>query len=210
MTDPSPFAKLAALYSRGPNNGASTNSLDLALSRVTVAEKNLEEARSTARAAARREGMRIDGLFGKCSFIRRETGERWADEAAERAHAEGKQLAYCELTKIFCDMNGVDYEDALAQAKNSMKVGVEHAERVRAEMRDVFEAAAAGKLKLAGKILRELFPDGDRRNAQLARQIIAAGARRDSDPSNERPDPTGLAKQIVNSGRRRRGEKEIK
>jgi hypothetical protein len=72
-----------------------------------------------------------------------------------------------------------------------------------------FDAVEAGDLELAGEIYRELFPGGtpsDRRSADTARQILAAAARRDSDPSNERPSPEGLAKQIINSGRKRRGE----
>ena len=92
MTDPSPFARLAALYSRGPSNGASTNSLDLALSRVAVAEKNLEEARSAARVAARRAGVSGSYLFEATSFIPRSTGHRWRDEALEQGKAERTQL----------------------------------------------------------------------------------------------------------------------
>jgi hypothetical protein len=205
MTDPSPFAKLAALYSRGPSNGASSNPVDLALARCATAEANLQSARAAARAAAKAHGVKLAGLFQSSQFVNRSWAERIADERGHEEYEAGKQEAYRELTRIFC---GGNYEAALAQAKVSMKVGEKHAGRVQAEMRDAgfFDAVEAGKLKLAGKILRELFPDGDRRNAQLARQIIAAGVRRDSDPSNERPDPTGLAKQIVDAGRKRRGE----
>jgi hypothetical protein len=212
----SPFVKLAALQSRVPsNNGGSTDPVALALARCAAAEENLENARGAARAAARSAGKKISGLFSESAFIRRESGERWADEAAGRAHAEGKQAAYEELTRVFCRINGVDYEDAVARAKISAKISKEDSARKQAEMRNAgfFDAVEAGDLKRAGRILNELlFPGGaqsSRRSADTARQIIAAGVRARSDGADERPGPEGLAKLIVNSGRKRRGEKEI-
>jgi hypothetical protein len=215
MTDGSSFSKLAALYSRvTPSNGGGSSSLSLTLDRVAVAERNLDEARTAARAAAKREGVSLANLFGETQFIARSSGERWRDEAAARSHAEGKQEAYCELTKIVCNVNGVDYEDAMAQARISIEVVKERSKREQARLRSsgFYAAVEAGDLERAGRIHNELFPveaQSDRRSADLARQILTAAARRDSDPSNERKSPEGLARSIVNAGRRRRGEKEI-
>jgi hypothetical protein len=217
MTGPSPFSKLAALYARVPSsNGGNTNSLDLALSRVSVAERNLEEARAATRAAAKREGVKLSGLFSG-QFIMRSTGERWADEARAEGHEAGKAFAREEIIKIMMKSKGLDYETEMKkiraeQAANTVKWEA-YAAQWRAEMEAAgfFAACDAGDFKLAGQIYFEKHPEEFRTNksGNTARAILAAGAKARSDGSNERPDPTGLARAIVNSGRKRRGEKEI-
>jgi hypothetical protein len=218
MADISSFnPKLAALVARvqgrvPSSNGANADPVAMALGRVAAAEANLESARASARVAAKREGVSLSNLFGDCSFIKRETGERWRDEGVAWAHAEGKQEAYSEMARIFCEMHGADYEAAQAHARVSIEASKERSKRERAEMRNAgfFDAVEAGHLKLAGRILNKLYPPatqfGRRSTTENARMILAAGAKARSDGSGERPDPEGLAKKIIDSGRRRRGE----
>jgi hypothetical protein len=219
-----PFSKLAELQARAramkssvivpSGNGASGNSLALALSRVAAAEKNLEEARSTARATARGAGKTISGLFSESQFVGRGTAERWTDAARSEGFENGKAFAREEITRVMMQSRGLDYETEMKkiraeQAANTVKWKA-YAAQWRAEMEAAgfFAACDAGDFKLAGQIYFEKHPEERRGNA--ARAILAAATRRDSDPSNERPDPTGLARAIVNSGRRRRNEPEIK
>jgi hypothetical protein len=74
-------------------NGAG-GSVSFALERVAVAEKNLQAAREAARAAARKAGVDLAGLFSESAFIARATGERWRD-AGRR---EGEKV----MSDIFC------------------------------------------------------------------------------------------------------------
>jgi hypothetical protein len=209
----SPFVKLAALQSRVPSsNSGNANAVDFALSRVSIAERNLAEARDAARVAARQSGVPLANLFGKTQFVARSSGERWADEARAEGHAAGKQCAYEEVTRVFCNMRGVSYEAEMARAKIWSKICKKDSERTQAKMREAgfYRAVESGDLDRAGRILNELFPveaqSGRRSAAETARAILAAGERARSDGSNERPDPEGLAKKIIDSGRRRRGE----
>ena len=115
-----PFSKLAELQARAraikssvilpSGNGANANSLDLALSRVAVAERNLEEARSAARAAARQSGVKISGLFSESLFVSRATAERWTDETRAESYEAGKTFAREEITRVMIESRGLNYE----------------------------------------------------------------------------------------------------
>jgi len=104
---PSPFADIAraqaghggVTHLHTSVNRTLSATLDIALDRVATAEKVLEAARSDARSAARRAGVSLSHLFGECSFIKRETGERWRDEA----RAAGGEQRVREIVGIFAE-----------------------------------------------------------------------------------------------------------
>jgi hypothetical protein len=88
----SPFAGFTRLHGNGALPRISwvggTPSLVAALARVEAVEGTLAEARAAARAAARREGKPVAGLFGESRFILRATREKWTDAARlEGMHA---------------------------------------------------------------------------------------------------------------------------
>jgi hypothetical protein len=187
MADPSPFAKLAALYSR---NGASTNSLDLALSRVTIAERNLEEARSTARVVARREGVPLANLFGKTQFIARSSGERWADEARV-AGAEERTLVIIKALKAARDPDP-RYRDAAEALRRGMERG----------LFDGILGAAVSTADAADDDDDEVEAARVEAEARTnAAAILKAAALRDAGGPRV-PEPAGKAKRILDAARR--------
>jgi hypothetical protein len=87
-------------------NGAG-GSVNLALERVAVAEKNLQAAREAARAAARQAGVSLDGLFASGAYIARSTGERWRDEGFEAGRRKGEKVMADIFTRSV-DMDATD------------------------------------------------------------------------------------------------------
>jgi hypothetical protein len=189
------------------NGGASSNgaqsssvtSLAFVRRRVAGAEAELEAAREAMRVAAAKAGIERAGLFSESLFVGRGTAERWTDEARAEGHEAGKRCAYEETTRAFCLINGHDFDAVMAQVKISGEAVRASSKRTQARLRAAgfYAAVEANDLELAGQILHELFPGGeqsDRRSSELSRQILTAAKRRDSDPSNERPNPEGLAR----------------
>jgi hypothetical protein len=90
MIKSSPFASLVPF-----RNGASvpsfggTPTLASALAGVERAEAQLEAARAQAKAAARREGRGVSGLFAEGRFVSRATAEKWTDEARNEGWRAG-------------------------------------------------------------------------------------------------------------------------
>jgi hypothetical protein len=211
------FASLAARYARVPSgNGVTANSLDLALNRVRTAEENLESARAAARTAAKADGVKLEGLFSESRFVNRSWAERIADERGAESFQNGKEFAREEIIKIMMRSRGLDYTTEMRkiQTESAARMAYlnEEGARWRAKMKAAgfFAACDDGNYELAGRIYFEQFPEHfspPSRRGDVARQILVAGAKARSTPGNdERPDPQGLAKMIVDSGRRRRGE----
>jgi hypothetical protein len=214
-----PFSKLAELQARArairssvvvpTPNGVSSSSLDLALARCAAAEKNLEEARLAARTAARAAGRKAAGLFSDSQFVSRATAERWCDEARAEEFENGKAFAREEITRIMIESRGLNYENEMKKIRAEGKAHSAQldadAARWRKEAPEFFAACDCGNWKLAGQIYFQKYSERDK-SGNAARAILTAAARRDSDGANERPEPTGLAAQIVQAGRKRRGE----
>jgi hypothetical protein len=100
---PSPFAGVVPFRSNGssvPSIGG-TVTLAAALSRVAAAEEALSAARAHARAAAKREGVSVRGLFEDSRYILRATGEKWCDEARAEGDSAGYQRACKHLERAF-------------------------------------------------------------------------------------------------------------
>jgi hypothetical protein len=87
---PPAFQHLSGGRTSVPSIGSVDVSLAVALDRIASAEAALENARSIARQAAKREGKSCSGLFAKSIFILRDTATRWCDEAREEGRCEGR------------------------------------------------------------------------------------------------------------------------
>jgi hypothetical protein len=184
-------AKRAAMV-KGNGNGAHGALRDTTMlfsrQRVAKAEAELEAAREAMRNAADKAGIPRANLFSESLFVARSSAEKWTDEAAARSHAEGKQAAYEEVTRAFCHMRGVSYEREM----KLIRAGIANREvedkrwRVKMEKRGFFAAIDDGDFELAAKFILKHTPSSNRPETLRAR-----------------PDPTGVAKLIVESGRRR-------
>lgn len=167
--------------------------LTATLSKIGELETLLEAARNDARSAARRAGVKIDGLFGNSSFIRRETGERWADESFER----GKRAGYHEVACCFLAAAGKDADAEFARIRSELKASkaVRKAEAARWRMvmteAGFFDAVDAGDYKLAAEILRIADPGIAGLNSAAAVQArIAKQAETDLSPNAALGAPT--------------------
>jgi hypothetical protein len=207
-----PFSKLAELQARAraiksgassvPTvNGESTSSLALGLARCAAAEANLESARVTARAAARREGVKISGLFSESQFVMRGTAERWTDEARAEGHEQGAKEITAAYKMMLAPPSGVFAALAVAVRKAIAAGGFKDilgrdkgGAPGAADDPDAAEVAEQARIMAEAKILAE--------------KILAAGERARSDGSNERPEPTGKAKRILDTAAKahRRGD----
>lgn len=177
--------------------------LSAALAKVTEFETLLEAARNDARSAARRSGVKLSGLFSKSSFIRRETGERWADEARE----EGAE----ERTRVIADglQAGRNPDPSFAPAREwaaevlrrRRAAGIADDDKLTV---DQYFALMDGKFVAA---------DDDVEAAAKAKAdaIIKAAAKRDAGGTVPFEKPSPAAQKILNAGaKRRRGLGEDK
>jgi hypothetical protein len=190
MTDRLRNPKLAALIARVQGGGSVPSiGTSLAAARVAVerAEQALEGARAQVRAAARREGVKISGLFSESQFIQRATGERWRDEALEQGKAERDAL-YRRVAEAVTNPDprfatvGAAMREAMRRGAFADILGDKG---VAAVDPDAAEAEAAAEVEARAK---------DR-----AAQILAAAALRDS--GRPLPEPTGRAKAILDAAR---------
>jgi len=159
-------------------------SLASALAGVERAEAALAAARALAKSAARREGVAVRGLFEDSRFILRETGERWTDQARR----EGERTMADIFTRSV-DMDATDENSRFRHLAKRLK---------QIQPRDWPGHVAKMHAVLAGDYAPE----------NKGEAILAAGrrARMSADANGEVPEPGGLAKKIIDAGRRRRGE----
>jgi hypothetical protein len=202
-----------------------TSSLAAALSAVERAEAALAAARALAKAAAKREGVAVRGLFEDSQFILRATGEKWVDQA----RGEGKHEGVRELHDCMLRARGLDPEEERAKVAASIKRDRKAAEartaRWDALMRDAgwHDAVAAGDHARAGRIAFEMHDALTQADAHVvprhvvdhstgktkADQILRAGRKARMSVSPDEvppPEPGSLAEKIIQSGQRRRGE----
>jgi hypothetical protein len=199
-----------------------TPSLASALAAFERAEAVLESARATARAAARREGVSVAGLFEGSSFIRRSTGERWADTARNEGWSAGHRFLsdalsrsvstealdekspFRHLAKRLKQIRPEDWPEHVAKMRAVMNSAGPRWERMRAA--GYFEAIEAEDHERAAEIYREANPELFAQSKGEA--ILAAGrrARMSADAAGEVPEPKKgtLAAQILAAGRKAR------
>jgi hypothetical protein len=219
-----PFSGLAALRSRASvpsfgGNGAG-DSVNLALQRVAVAERNLQAAREGARSAARQAGVDLVGLFSEGAFIARATGERWRDEGFEAGRRKGEKVMadifgrtvatdardpnskFHHLAKRLQKIRPEDWPDHVAKMRGYMNSAGPRWERMREA--GYFDAVEAGDHEKAAEIYRAANPELSAQSKGEA--ILAAGrrARMSGDAAGEIPEPQGLAKQIIEAGKKAR------
>jgi hypothetical protein len=175
MIKTSPFAGFVPFRNGGsvPSIGGAPT-LVVALAAVERAEEMLKAARTVARAAARREGESVDGLFSESFFIKRSTAEAWSDRA--RRAGEKAMIAIFGRT---VSMDAADVDSPFYfLAKRLNQPGALRAQQA--------EAAALEAQKLAEQILaaaRRARTSGDGERPlpapdSVAGRILAAGARR--------------------------------
>ena len=215
-----PFAGITPF----PRNGGSvpsiggTVTLASALARVEAAEQALEAARAQAKAAARREGRSVSGLFAEGRFVSRATAEKWTDEArreGERAMANilsrsvsmesmDERSPFRHLAKRLKQIRPDDWPEHVAKMRAVMNSAGPRWEQMRAA--GYFEAVEAEDYDKAAAIYREFNPDLFAQSKGEA--ILAAGrrARMSADACGEVPEPTGFAAKVIAAGKRRRGE----
>jgi hypothetical protein len=142
-----------------------------ALQCVDAAEQALADARSVAKAAARRENKSVASLFGESRFILRASGEKWADEG--RRQGEKTMIAIFSRT---LDMDAADADSPFHfLAKRLIRPGAMDAQRAEFASADTVAErilAAARRAKSSGADERPLPPADS-----VAGQILAAGAR---------------------------------
>jgi hypothetical protein len=178
-------------------NGANTNSLDLALARCAAAEENLESARASARAVAKAQGVKISGLFSESRFIRRESGERWADEARAEGHEQGGK----EMIAMYAKINAPPSPEYVALGR-AVRAAV-----ARGELKGFFgtprgNTPADGKETEAAEEAAEAAAaaEVEARAKINAEKIFAAARLRDSG-GPPLPEPTGKAKRILDAAK---------
>jgi hypothetical protein len=159
-------------------------SVTFALERVAVAEKNLQAAREAARAAARKAGVDLAGLFSESAFVARSTAERWRDEARR----EGEKV----MADIFCrnlDAESADEKSPFRHLARRLK---------RSGLPPLAETIAAvtgegGKGAAILAAARRAKSDGSGERPlpapnTVAGQILAAGARAKTPTGNHEND----------------------
>jgi hypothetical protein len=197
------------------NNGARPSlgggtSLAAALQRVDAAEQALADARSQAKAAARRENKPVASLFSDSRFILRASGEKWAD-AARR---EGETTVMRIHTDAMFHARGLDPEVERARLKAEMparSAAIQadldrwHAAMTKAGL---FDAVKEKDYARAGEILAAHYAEVPSKGQAIVR--AAARARMSADAAGEVPAPEkgSLASRIIDAGRRRRWEIE--
>jgi hypothetical protein len=160
--------------------------LDVALGKIAEIERTLEGARDAARATARRAGVSGSYLFGETRFLPRSTAQRWRDEALERGKAERTAL----LIRVAEAVKNPD--PRFAGVGEALRRGME-----RGAFNTILGEADPNALDEA-----EAEAEAAARAKTTAEQILAAGERARRDGANERPEPTGLAKKILDAGRK--------
>jgi hypothetical protein len=218
MFKTNPFAGITPF--RGGNGSVPSiggaPSLAAALAAVTRAEDALEAARRQAKAVARREGRGVKNLFAEGRFVLRASAEKWCDEARREGEKTMAAIFSRNLDEESRDQNSPfrhlakrlkqiqDWPAHVAEMRALMDSAGPRWEQMRAA--GYFDAIERGDHDEAAAIYRECNPELFGKGAA----IVAAGkrARMSADAAGEVPEPGGLAKKIVDSGRRRRGEIE--
>jgi hypothetical protein len=184
-----------------------TTSLASALAAVERAEAALAAARNLAKAVAKREGQSVRGLFENSRFVLRETAERWTDTARREGEknmaaiftrdldteSADENSPFRHLAKRLKKMSSADWADHVARM---------HAARTNPRNEQARALVEAGEHDAAAVIYAEIF------QGTKADRIVRAGARARMSADAEVPEPGGLAKKIIDAGRRRRGEIE--
>jgi hypothetical protein len=207
-----------------------TPSLASAFAAVERAESVLAEARSAARAAAKREGKPTTTLFGDGRFIARASAEKWC----EQARSEGKHEGHREAVDAMFIARGLDPAKERAEIAASLerdrKASRAREARWKALMKDAgfFEACDAEDYEKAGRIAAEMHPVLTKLDAHAlprsvveqleqsgkakatAEGILAAGKRARMSADAEVPAPANgtFAARVILAGKRRRGEIE--
>ena len=190
-----------------------TVSLAAALAVVERAELALEAARSQAKAAARREGRSVSGLFAEGRFVSRATAEKWTDEARNQGFSAGHRFLSDALSRANRPPDPADplYHIAKRLERNRAE-GVTPADLAR--LRDKMEAAGAfaamqaGDHQRAAEICAEIHREeaGHVTGGRIVR--AAARARMSAGAAGEVPEPEkgSFADRVIAAGRKRRGE----
>jgi hypothetical protein len=198
MADPTPFnSKLAALLARRVQGGGSVPSTGMSLAAACVAveraEQALEGARAQVRAAARREGVKISGLFSESQFVMRGTSERWAEEARAEGHERGREEVVAAYKMLLAPPSG-EFA-ALAQAvRKAIAAG---------GFKDILGKDQGGAPADAADAGAAEAQEQARVTAEAkvrAEAILAAARLRDSG-GPPLPAPTGKAKRILDAAR---------
>jgi hypothetical protein len=189
----------------GPLVVGGSMTLGAALARVDAAEQALADARSAAKAAARRENKPVASLFGDSRFILRASGEKWADEA-RRA---GEKVMADIFTRNL-DVDAADDNSPFQHlAKRLKREGAPKPDEMRRhwaalDAAGFLTAARAGDYEEAARIVAEVNKGWA--GQSKGEQILAAGkrARMSADAAGEVPEPEGLSAKIVAAGKRAR------
>jgi hypothetical protein len=185
-------------------------SLAAALAGVERAEEMLKAARTVARAAARREGKGIDGLFSESFFIKRSTAEAWSDKSRRAG-----EKAMADIFTRNLDVDAADENSPFQHlARRLKRPGALQAQQqtpedlarwhAKMEAAGAFVAMRAGNVEEAARICAELHREEVGKSK--AEKIVRAGqrARMSADAAGEVPEPQGLAKQIIEAGKKAR------
>jgi hypothetical protein len=142
-----------------------------ALQRVDAAEQALADARSQAKAAARRENKPVASLFGESRFVSRASAERWCDQSRSAG-----EKAMVDIFARTLDMDAADPDSPFHfLAKRLIRPGAMDAQRAEFASADTVAErilAAARRAKSSGADERPLPPADS-----VAGRILAAGAR---------------------------------
>jgi hypothetical protein len=222
-------SQLARLQRRARQEEASANALD----RLQRCEENLREARADYPAAISEQGAATAGCFADCTFVKRSSAEAWIKAAREEGFEAGRRAPKKaisdqgeddqDLTNDRDDPNDkgdddeweTDDDGKRRKKKAKEPAGGSEGDEEPAERFD--EASAA----LRSLDTVELFPgrvfpvSGHERAVRAtAEAVVLAGRVRRGEAVSPSLQPKGndpvaqTARQILNAGCARRGEKE--
>jgi hypothetical protein len=179
-------------------------SLADALAGVERAEQALAAARALARAAAKREGQSVRGLFEDSRFILRASGERWCDTARSEGERAGLTMMADHLSRAYGADPAAERAEVKTQLEREAPARAAAGSARRKLMRDsgFLRALSDGDHDTAVEIYRRITP-----GPSTADQIIrAAKTARMGGPEVPPPEKGTLAEKIILAGQRRRGE----
>jgi hypothetical protein len=209
MIKSSTFSSLVPFRGGSVPSIGGTPSMASALAAFERAEAQLEAARAQARAAARREGRSVSGLFGESNFIRRSTGERWADTARNEGWSAGHRFLSDALSRSV-STEALDEKSPFRHlAKRLKQPGAMERQRAVAaklEATGFQDALDARDYDEAARILVQVRREEETGHVTGAAILKAAKDRRMGGPPVPEPPQGSFAQRVAAAAKKARGE----
>jgi hypothetical protein len=215
---------LSSQLARRQRRAAQERDAANALARVQRCEENLMEARAEYSAVLREQGLDTLAIFGDCTFVKRSSAEAWIKEAREEGFEAGRRAA----TKAIGDQ-GEDNQDLTNDMDDPSDKGDDGEweldddgkRRKKKKAKEPADGGSEGdeepaeRLDEASAALHALGVGGYERAVRAtAEAVVLAGRVGRGEAPSPSLQPKGddwvaqTARDILNAGCARRGEKE--